>query len=312
MEVHVTADVIYGLWHYCQATGDTGFLLNEGLEMMVETARYWCARADWTKDTCHLLGVMGPDEYLAFTNDNAYTNYMVKFSLDQTLKTLEMAGEERRKELGVTVPEMEEFQKVRDGLVFLYDEDAHFIWQCQDFDQFADVDFDKVWKDRSKPFGHFISQEKNYRSKALKQADTVSLFSLFPDAFDEETKKNCLEYYEKLTTHDSSLSYVIHALVHAGVKDARRSYEFLQKSMEIDLAQRGAAEGIHIANAGGLWQAVVCGLAGFSGQGEDGQPVFRPALPEHIHAIRFALCLKGRRYQVEVTADQVTVTKEEG
>ncbi|MCU6733304.1 glycosyl hydrolase family 65 protein [Diplocloster agilis] len=312
MEVHVTADVIYGLWHYCKATGDTEFLLNQGLEMMVETARYWCGRVDWAGDTCHLLGVMGPDEYLAFTNDNAYTNYMVKFALKQTLETLKIAGDERKNELGVTDLEMEEFQKVHDRLVFPYDEDAHFIWQCQDFDHFADVEFDKVWKDRSKPFGHFISQEKNYRSKALKQADTLGLFSLFPDAFDQETKKNCLEYYEKITTHDSSLSYVIHALVHAGVKDAKRSYEFLQKSMEIDLAQRGAAEGIHIANAGGLWQAVVCGLAGFSGIGKDGQPVFHPALPEHIRAIRFGLRLNGGRYQAEVTADQVTVTKEVG
>jgi kojibiose phosphorylase len=87
-EIHVTADVVYGIRHYVRATGDRQFLFREALPVLVETARYWLARVDWLDGCAHLLGVMGPDEYAPFSNDNYYTNRLVKLSLDYTEATL--------------------------------------------------------------------------------------------------------------------------------------------------------------------------------------------------------------------------------
>ena len=79
----------------------------------------------------------------------------------------------------------------------------------------ADLDFDEIWKDRSKPFGYFISQEKNYRSKALKQGDVINLMVLLPDKFTREQMAAAFNYYEPITTHDSSLSAAFHGIIAA-------------------------------------------------------------------------------------------------
>lgn len=308
-EIHVTADVIFGLLLYCRITGDERFLEEKGLKMMTETARYWGDRVEVRDGSYHLTGVMGPDEYLPFTSDNAFTNYMVAFVLKETADLIERASEEKRNELGITESDCKYYREISEKIYIPYDTEKKFIWQSADFSQYMDLDFDRIWKDRNRPFGSCISQEKNYRSKALKQADTVSLLYLFRDQFDKELKKNCITYYEPITTHDSSLSYIIHSLVYGEIGDRRRSYEYAVKSMKLDWEEEGAAEGIHIANAGGLWQGVLCGFAGLRGVDEEGQVKICPNLPEHISEVRFSACVKGKWYKIRVT-DQKTEIKE--
>lgn len=303
LEIHVTADVIYGLYHYYEATQDEQFMLNEGLEMLVETARYWVSRVDRKGDSYHLMGVMGPDEYLPFTDNNAFTNYMVKFALQTTLSMLERAesvNPELTARLKVTEQERKMFLDVAEHLVFPDIEKARFILQCDRFDEFLDVDFDAVWLDRSKPFGHFISQERNYRSKALKQADVIALLYLFRERFDQETMQNCLDYYKGMTTHDSSLSYIFHSLMYTEVGDMEEGYSYLQKSLDIDLDSKGAAEGIHIANCGGIWQAVVMGIGGFRGVIDQPELAIKPKLPAHVTGLKYSICVRGIWYEVKV------------
>ncbi len=40
-EQHISADVAYAVWQYWQATGDEGFLLDAGAEILLETGRFW-------------------------------------------------------------------------------------------------------------------------------------------------------------------------------------------------------------------------------------------------------------------------------
>lgn len=85
-EVHVTADVVYGLAHYTRAAANPGYLTGEACEVLRETARYWLERIDWRADDDYpsLLGVMGPDEYTPISSNNAYTNRLVALSLSLT------------------------------------------------------------------------------------------------------------------------------------------------------------------------------------------------------------------------------------
>src|SRR3546814_10580026 len=48
-----------------------------------------------------------------------------------------------------------------------------------------------------------------YRSQVIKQADTVLAMFLLNDQFTAEQKKRNFDYYDPLTTHDSSLSVCI-------------------------------------------------------------------------------------------------------
>lgn len=133
------------------------------------------------------------------------------------------------------------------------------------------------------------------------------LFYLFRDSFSETLRKRCTDYYETITTHDSSLSYIIHSLVYGDLEEKEKSYDYAVKSMKLDWENRGAAEGIHIANAGGLWQGVVCGFGGLRGADQDGRPKVEPKLPDHITRITYPVCLSGKKYRVIVEKDAIEI-----
>ena len=287
-EIHVTADIIYAIMHYVKATGDSNFIKEYGIDIMVETARYWCDRVDKDKEGCYeLLAVMGPDEYLPMTNNNVYTNNMVRFALETTLSCIESlkkegAWDEVKERLSVTEEELKMISNVAKGLKVSFDKDSKVIMQCDGFEDFADLDFDALWPDRSKCFGTFISQEKNYRSKALKQADILEMMMLFPKDFSLDQIKANYDYYEPITTHDSSLSAAVHGIMASKIGRTEAAEDFLSKVIDIDLDpnHKGAEEGIHIANCGGLWQLVVYGFAGMNSALFDDEIRFNPRLPK--------------------------------
>ena len=309
-EVHVTADVVLGLWHYYCAVQDREFL-KLAAPVFVETASYWLERVEKKADgTVNLNGVMGPDEYICMCNNNAYTNYMVRYALERTLEVLDILGSDA----GISKPQewTEEVQAVIDGLK--KKEKSHgVIPQCDGFESFEEPEFDKVWRDRSKAFGTFVSQERNYRTKALKQADVLMLPYLFPEHFDQDQIRENYEYYIPYTTHDSSLSSIIHSILCSRIGMNKEAYEFFTKALDIDLDDRkgGAAEGIHIANCGGICQAVLFGFAGMEFAYEKEELVFHPNLPEHWNSVAFRIVWHGIPYRVRITQDEVQTEREE-
>ena len=85
-EQHISADIAYAVWQYWQATGDEGFLLDAGAEILLETSRFWSSRAQPEADGhCHIRGVIGPDEYHEHIDDNAFTNVMARWNIRRAL-----------------------------------------------------------------------------------------------------------------------------------------------------------------------------------------------------------------------------------
>ena len=83
-QYHINAAVAYALERYLNATGDVDFLIDEGAEMMVETARLWEDLGFYATNgdgSFHIHSVTGPDEYTTVVNDNTYTNMMARFNL---------------------------------------------------------------------------------------------------------------------------------------------------------------------------------------------------------------------------------------
>ncbi len=313
-EIHITADIVYAICHYVKATGDADFISDFGIDIMVETARYWTERVDRNEDGSYeLLGVMGPDEYLPMTRNNSFTNRMVKFSLDKTVEfLLKIRQEDIRKfieiekRLDLKANEIGIFKAVGEKLVLPYDQNSKVIPQSEDFESYADLDFDDIWTDRTKPFGNFISQERNYRSKALKQADVLEMIMLYPEDFTREQLINAYDYYEPITTHDSSLSASVHGLLAARMGRMEEAERFFKKVMAIDmsLVKKGAAEGMHIANCGGLWQFIVYGFAGLKSAMWSGEIVLEPHLPENWVKLEFTIEWHGKQYGIAITKDK--------
>ncbi len=77
-QYHINAAIAFAIGFYADATGDEGFLVEMGAEMLIETARLWLALGDFEDGGFHLHGVTGPDEYTALVDDNWYTNRMAQ------------------------------------------------------------------------------------------------------------------------------------------------------------------------------------------------------------------------------------------
>ncbi len=302
-EVHITADVVYALAHYARAA-EPDYLRNDAAEAIVEAARYWLDRIDQRAgdDYPSILGVMGPDEYTPMSNNNAYTNCQVAF----TLRTAEEVGDAG----GASREERERFRSVAASLPVFRNGDL--ILQCEDFDSYAEPQFERYWHDRSEVFASQVSQERLYRTKCLKQADVIMLMVLFPHAFTEAECVAAWDYYLPYTTHDSSLSAGVHAILAARLGREEQAWAFFRQGLykDIDVEHGGASEGIHIAGCGCNWQVAVLGFAGFDTALQSDSLSLRPHLPQQLDKMFIPLVWQGVPVRVHIDREQCTVVNE--
>ena len=307
-EIHVTADVAFGLWHYYAVTGDEKFL-KRAAPVFIETAKYWLSRVEYKEDgRVSLNGVMGPDEYLPGVNNNAYTNWMTAKALRCTAWVMEL--------IGAGAGDIDQQEGFRAKLLHVADALLKSVcWegvipQCDHFDELEEPRFDAIWKDRERPFAAQVSQERNYRTKALKQADVLMLCYLFPNSFTKEQVEENYNYYFPYTTHDSSLSVIIHSILCSRLGRREEAYALFERALDIDLNEkkRGAAEGIHIAGCGGVWQGVVLGFAGMEWAYDSDEPRFHPRLPKKWKSLTFRVQRAGTAYRVHIAGKKAVVT----
>ena len=303
-QVHVTADVVYGLAHYACAANTPEYLRGPAARVIVETARYWLSRVDRRAGDPrpHLLGVMGPDEFTAMTNNSAYTNRLVAYALGLAA---EVGGAG-----GATPRERAAFKKVGAGLPIPRSRDGKLVLQCEEFEGMAEMDINAEWKNRRIMFCWQVPQERFFRSKCLKQADVILLMTLFPHEFSRQEKLRAWSYYLPHTTHDSSLSFGTHCIMAAALGLEKEAWDFWQRGSELDLNVKhgSAAEGIHIAAAGNAWQAVVFGFAGVLSAMQADTLTLQPRLPKKWKRLAFPLVWKGTPVYIEITTRGVTIT----
>ena len=70
------------------------------------------------------------------------------------------------------------------------------------------------------------------------------------------------------------------------------------------------ADGVHVASAAGVWQALVFGFGGV--REYDGELSITPHLPASWESLAFSLQFRGRRLQIRITHDEETYTIEDG
>ena len=91
-QYHINADIAYAMHQYNRVTGDLGFLLDQGAEVLVETARFWMRLGFFSERRdgrfC-IHSVTGPDEYTTVVDNNAYTNLMAKQNLEVATRIVE-------------------------------------------------------------------------------------------------------------------------------------------------------------------------------------------------------------------------------
>lgn len=322
-EHHVTAAVAYGIYNYVKITDDREFLLNEGVEILTETARFWASRCEYVpdKDRYEINQVTGPDEWHEPVNNNLYTNYLAKWNLryvNELVKELKQhhpdALEQLIKKTGLTDDETVKWQEIHEKMYLPRKENTKLLEQFEGYFELDNVTIEEYdendWPVRPEALNH----KKKSETQINKQADVVMLLHLMGDEFDEETAKLNYSYYEKRTLHGSSLSPSIYSVMGLKVGDDSKAYRYLKRAAFIDLVdlQKNTREGIHAANTGGVWQTVVFGFAGVS-IGEDKVLQVTPHMPAQWEGISFRLQYLNSFLEITVDAsNRATVTLLEG
>lgn len=308
-EQHISADIAYAVWQYWRATGDDGFMLEAGTEIVLETARFWASRVEAGEDGLfHLRRVIGPDEFHETVDDNAYTNGMAAWNLRRAVELASTMPERwpdwwsrLASRLGLGPEEPRTWTEVADRMYTGFDPRTRLFEQHRGFFQLAQLDLEQ-FRPRTAPLEFVVGRHALESSQVLKQADVVMLIWLLWDEFPPEVREANFRYYEPRCAHDSSLSPAMHALVAARLGDMELARRYFRRTIEVDLANNmgNAAEGVHIAALGGLWQAAVFGFAGV--QLGEGGPRLDPRLPEGWQGIEFTLHWRGQRVPVEASA----------
>jgi alpha,alpha-trehalose phosphorylase len=151
-----------------------------------------------------------------------------------------------------------------------------------------------------------------YRTQLIKQADTIMAMFLLGHQFSLEIKKRNFDYYDPLTTGDSSLSACVQSIVAAEVGDFEKELKYFEFAAVMDLADvaGNVVDGAHLASIGGTWMALVYGFGGF--RDFDGRFTFNPRLPSEWEFLRFPLTIRGQTLEVDIRKDEVTYTLTKG
>lgn len=123
---------------------------------------------------------------------------------------------------------------------------------------------------------------------------------MLEDYASNENIKNAYHYYEKLTTHDSSLSSCIYGIMASKFGMNKKAYDYFIESINLDLedTHRNKKDGLHMANIAGTALSVVAGFAGLRIK-EEGLS-FNPTCPSQWKGYKFKINYQGRWLEISV------------
>jgi len=315
-QYHINGDIAYSIIAYYLATKDLEFIGEKGAEIIFETARLWLDTGNYVHGQFFINDVTGPDEYTCIVDNNYYTNVLAQYHLRWAVKfytLLKEAGllETVAKKINLKMSEIRGFIKAAEAMYLPYDEELKINPQDDSFTRRKGWDLASIPKENFPLLLHYHPLHI-YRHKICKQADTVLAYFILEDAQNIETMRKSFHYYEKITTHDSSLSQPIFSIVAARLGMEERAYKYFGDSAKLDLwdLYKNTKDGIHTANMAGSFLTIVYGFGGFRLK-EQGISLW-PILPESWNEYSFKIHYENSRINVLVTNDNCILTLEKG
>ncbi len=313
-ECHITADIAYAVIHYYSVTNDVDFLLNCGLEIILDTARFWASRVEYNrrKKRYEINNVIGPDEFHEGVNNNAFTNTLVQWHLRTAVQLCMVLRRKYPAEIKALMAkinlkqyDLEDWRNIASKIYIPVSKKTGIIEQFEGF-------FKKKKLPLPKLDSHYLPlYPDNIRdigsTQYVKQADVVMILYLLSDLFSLETKRKNYLFYEKRTLHKSSLSASIYALLGAEVGEVHRACHYFDIASHADLKNvyNNTDAGIHAASLGGVWQALIHGFAGM--RIRRGILSFSPQLPPEWKVIKFSLKFKGYDILADIGQEKVSL-----
>ncbi|WP_316754315.1 glycoside hydrolase family 65 protein [Streptomyces herbicida] len=308
---HVNADIADAVIRYVEATGDTAFEREAGVELLVETARLWRSLGHHDHHgVFHIDGVTGPDEYSAVADDNTYTNLMARANLLAAADAVARYPEEADR-LGVDEEESAAWRDAAEAVYVPYNHELGVHEQHAGFTRYQRWDFAGTRPDQYPLLLNFPYFDL-YRKQVVKQADLVLAMYTCGAFFDDDHIARNFAYYEPLTVRDSSLSACCQGVIAAQAGHLRLAYDYAAEAALMDLEdlEHNTRDGLHIASLAGTWMVLVAGFGGMRRSGDGLR--FAPRLPDRFRRLAFGLQFLGRRLRVEIEADKAVYTLLDG
>ena len=316
IEQHITSDVVYAVWQYYMITGDEDFMRRYGYEILLDTGIFWGSRLEWSEEhgRYHINDVLGPDEYKEHVNNDAFTNHMAGWCMENAIHyyyhikqndPLTFNKLNERLNLEVEIPEI--VRKYDQVYLPVPNKDS-VIPQDDSYLQKKVIDLSK-YKNQDQVgsiFRDFNLDQVN-EIQITKQASVVMLMYLLEYKFDPAIKEANFNYYEPKTLHDSSLSLSTHSVLASDLDHPELAYRLFQMASRIDLGpdMKTSDQGIHAASLGGIWQIVVCGFGGV--RMINGRLRINPGLPPEIRSIVFPLTWNSNPLNIQVDKSSIQI-----
>ena len=190
MEHHISADVAWAVWEYWKATGDDGFMASMGVEILLETARFWVSRAALGPDgryhvtwwwvpmstTKASTTTRTPTCSRAGTSSARWRHWRGCASSTASTQTCWRAA-------GVEDEELAGWREVMEAYATGYDPETLLFEQFAGFYDMADVPSRR--SPRPMAADLMLGRDVTLVSKVVKQADVVMLCYVLADEIDE-------------------------------------------------------------------------------------------------------------------------------
>lgn len=313
-QYHINADIAWAVRQYHQVTGDTAFIRDYGAEIVLDSARMWLSIGFFNPrrggQFC-INGVTGPDEYTAVVNNNYFTNAMAQQHLRYAVELVHWLEQDNPTDwrrlcetLNLADDEPEQWQRAADHMFLPVDASTGLHEQDDSFLDKAPWDFANTPREHHPLLLHYHPLVI-YRHQVSKQADMVLALLLLGDQFSLDEKRRDFNYYEAVTTHDSTLSACIHGILASelGYDDKAAAYFAEVARMDLDNHHGNTRHGVHTACMGGSWLGLVQGFGGMRMHG--GTLKLAPRAAQGTAGYGFRICFQGTVLAVSVKAGEV-------
>lgn len=304
LQVHITADIGYAVVAYFHATDDVAYMREQGYELLADIMRYWVSRATETDGRYEIKRVTGTDEHHPYVDNDAYTNYTVKYVFDCALTAF---ANDEASEKFLSRAEREEMERFAQKLYLPRDE----FGMIPQFDGYFSLSrtLKTVGSGTGKNFQ--MKQAGLYHlSQVIKQPDVMLLYSYINAPMEREHYAANWDYYEKMCESSSSLSYPPHAICSADNGRMLSFYDYFMQTVKVDTDDIfGCAwQGIHAGCAAGGYYALLRGLIGVTtdGAGLHISPVRMPMWKK----VAVPFVYKGSKVKCVLCGDELTVSVE--
>ncbi|MGZ4397222.1 MAG: glycosyl hydrolase family 65 protein [Gaiellaceae bacterium] len=304
-EEHITADVAWAVDCYLAWSGDREFL-PEARTIFVETARYWASRIRLDSfGAGHIYSVIGPDEYHEPVDDSAFTNVMARWTLRRAARAvIDTPGSD------VSIEEVTRWLALADAMVDGYDPQTGIYEEFAGYHKLEPLVAVEMGE---RPFAgeSVVSIPRLRASQLIKQADVVLLHHMVPDEVEPGSLEPNVRFYEPRTTHGSSLSPAMHALLLARSGSLELAERYLRMSAAFDLDNRNCTSsiGLHTATMGGAWQALVYGFAGVRPMGA--ALAVDPRLPVSWRGLEVNVRFDGKQVRIRCEHGRTIIRPEQ-